>query len=225
LKNYPNTAYTADATTPTSEEPVAFPSNGHAPLTTLPDEDPFAASNFAAEGEDVPTGVDDLSFSVGAPDAEEFVYVSSDPRHYLKANLLVVKSEEGFGKSYFLLTPSVFAYCKSQASLKKFVKTFHIFLYVVHEGGYGLWLVPDSLNSWATSDLNVVQTAKRMFVRRFNDNKVRKAHSTDAITTDGVRFPDNPLAGSDGLLKLAFGEAFAITSTDHPVLKRLLGIA
>ena len=49
-------------------------------------------------------------------------YVSSDPRHSLKANLLVVNREDGYGKSYFLLTPQVAAYCKSQPSLKKFVK-------------------------------------------------------------------------------------------------------
>lgn len=193
------------------------------PIEKMAADDPFAASNFAATGEQVPTSIDDLAIEVGAPSDEDFVLVSSDPRHCLKANLLVVKREDGYGKSYFLLTPSVFAFAKAQTSLKKFVKTMHIFLYAVNEGGYGLWLVRDSLDSWSVSELNVVNTAKKVFARRYTDGKVRKAHTTTSIATEGVVFPDKPLTGHDGILKQAFGEAFVITTTDHPVLKRLLG--
>ena len=210
-----------------SSEAFAVPAkpNGKAsiPVQPLPADDPFAASNFAAAGEEVPTSIDDLAIELGVPSDEDFVLVSSDPRHYLKANLLIVKREDGYGKSYFLLTPSVMTWAKNQSSLKKFVKTMHIFLYKVNEGGYGLWLIRDSLDNWSVSELQVVNQAKRVFTRRYNDGKVRKGHESDAISTTDVVFPDKPLAGPDGLLKQAFGDAFVITSTDHPVLNKLLG--
>lgn len=193
------------------------------PIEAMSSDDPFAASNFAAEGEQVPTSIDDLQITVGTPSDEEFVFVSSDPRHFLKANLLVVAREDGYGKSFFICTPAVTAFLKAQPSLKKFVKTYKIFLYVTNEGAYGLWLVRDSLDNWSVSDLQVVNQAKKTFTRRYNDGKVRKGHSSTAIPTEGVQFPDKALTGSDGILAQAFGEAFAITTTDHQVINRLLG--
>jgi hypothetical protein len=209
-------------------------SNGHdanaeatvpvsAPIEPMSSADPFAASNFAAEGEQVPTGIDDMQIQIGAPSDEEFVFVSSDPRHYLKGNLLVVAREDGYGKSYFICAPNVTQFLKAQPSLKKFVKTYNIYLYVTSEGAYGLWLVRDSFDNWSLSDLQVVSQAKKSFTRRYNDGKVRKGHSSTAIPTEGVSFPDKALVGSDGLLKQAFGEAFAISTTNHQVIKRLLG--
>jgi hypothetical protein len=210
----------ADAYTDTASKP-----NGKASPAVQPPaaDDPFAASNFAAAGEEVPTSIDDMAIELGVPSDEEFVYVSSDSRHYVKANLLVVNREDGYGKSYFLLTPSVMLWAKQQTSLKKFVKVMHIFLYKVNEGNYGLWLVRDSLDNWSVSELQVVGQAKKIFTRRYNDGKVRKGHSSDAIDTTEVVFPDKPLVGADGLLKQAFGEAFVITTIDHPVINRLLG--
>jgi hypothetical protein len=193
------------------------------PIQAMSSDDPFAASNFAVEGDQVPTGIDDLNIEVGAPSDEEFVFVSSDPRHYLKANLLVVQREDGYGKSYFLLTPSVMAFAKAQPSLKKFVKTYHVYLYATNEGGFGLWLIRDSLDNWSVSDLQVANMAKKVFTRRYTDGKVRKGHTSTAIATEGASFPDKALTGQDGILKQAFGEAFVITTNDHPVLNRLLG--
>lgn len=195
------------------------------PIQAMSSDDPFAAGNFAAEGDQVPTGIDDLQFEIGAPSDEEFVLVSSDPRHMLKANMLVVKREDGYGKSFFLLTPNVAAFVKSQPSLKKFLKAMRIFLYVSSEGQYGLWLVRDSLDNWSVSDLQVVNQAKKTFTRRYTDGKVRKGHSSTAIPTEGVQFPDKPFTGPDGIFAQAFGEAFAITTTDHPVINKLLGKA
>ena len=195
------------------------------PIEAMSSDDPFAASNFAVEGDQVPTGIDDLNIEVGAPSDEEFVLVSSDPRHMLKANLLVVDREGGYGKSYFILTPAVAAFVKAQASLKKFLKPMRIFLYATSEGQYGLWLVRDSFDNWSVSDLQVVNQAKKAFTRRYTDGKVRKGHSSTAIPTEGVSFPDKPLTGQGGILQQAFGEAFAITTTDHPVLNKLLGKA
>jgi len=188
----------------------------------LPANDPFAASNFPEDGENEAPESDDLDIAVGVPDDEVFVLVSDEPRHHVKATLLIVKREDTFGKNYFLLAPAVAAWAKQQPSLKKFVKPTHIFLYKVDEGGYGLWLVRDSLDAWSTSEMAVVNTAKKIFTRRYTGGKVRKAHTSDAIDTAAVVFPDKPMTGSDGLLSQAFGEAFAITTTDHPVLTRLL---
>ncbi len=204
---------------------VTAPSPTNPPVESMAANDPFAASNFSADGESVPTGIDDLQFEVGAPSDEEFVLVSSDPRHTLKANMLVVNREDGYGKSYFLLTPPVAAFVKSQPSLKKFLKAMRLFLYVSNEGEYGLWLVRDSLDNWSVSDLQVVNQAKKVFTRRYTDGKVRKGHSSTGIPTEGVQFPDKPFTGDDGILKMAFGEAFAITTTDHSVLNKLLGKA
>jgi hypothetical protein len=209
-----------DATTVTSSNLSGKALPAVQPLAA---DDPFAASNFAAAGEEVPTSIDDVAIELGAPSDEEFVFVSSEPRHYVKASLLVVSREDGYGKSYFLLTPSVMQWAKQQPSLKKFVKVMHIFLYKVNEGGYGLWLVRDSLDNWSVSDLQVVNQAKKVFTRRFTDGKVRKGHSSDAIETAEGVFPDKPLVGADGLLKQAFGEAFVIITPDHPVINRLLG--
>lgn len=192
------------------------------PIEPPPSDDPFAAGNFGADGEDVPSGIDDVSIEVGVPGDDEFVYVSSDPRHSLKANLLVVKREDGYGKSYFLVTPSVAAFCKSQSSLKKFFKVMRIFLYITAEGGYGLWLIRDSMDNWSVSDLTVVNQAKKIFTRRFTEGKVRKGHPSDAIPTDTVQFPDKPFTGPGGILQQAFGEAFVITTIDHPVVNHLL---
>ena len=202
---------------------VTAPSPNNPPVQQLAADDPFAAGNFAADGEDVPTGIDDLQINIGAPSDEEFVLVSSDPRHYLKANLLVVARQDGYGKSYFICTPAVSAFLKAQASLKKFVKTYKMFLYATNEGAYGIWLVRDSLDNWSVSDLQVVNQAKKTFTRRYTDGKVRKGHSSTAIPTDSVQFPDKAFTGQDGILAQAFGEAFAITSTNHEVINRLLG--
>ena len=216
-------ATTAAVPFPNEDDRVRTPAAVKSPIEALPEDDPFAAGNFAADGEAVPAGIDDVSIEVGAPSDEEFVLVSSDPRHTLKANLLVVNREDGYGKSYFLLTPAVAAFCKSQPSLKKFVKVMRIFLYITNEGGYGLWLIRDSLDNWSVSDLTVVQLAKKHFTRRYTDGKVRKGHTTTAIPITEVQFPDKALTGQDGILKQAFGEAFAIHTTDHSVINRLLG--
>jgi|GEM_PF-6174687 len=205
-----------------ADDPFAAPDQPA--VQPLASDDPFAASNFVADGDASEPNADDLTLEVGVPSDEEFVYVSSDPQHHVKATVLVVKRDsEGFGKSYFLLTPAVAAWAKSQPSLKKFVKIMHIFVYKVADGGYGLWLIRDSLDNWSVSELQVVNQAKQAFTRRFNDGKVRKGHSSDAIDTSDVTFPDKPLVGRDGLLAAAFGEAFVIASTDHSVLNRLLG--
>ena len=192
------------------------------PVEPLPNDDPFAAANFAADGEAVPTGIDDVSIEVGAPSDEEFVLrqfrsaaqPEGEPSRRQARRRLRQEPTS-------LLTPAVAAFCKSQSSLKKFFKAMRIFLYVTSEGGYGLWLIRDSLDNWSVSDLGVVQQAKKIFTRRYTDGKVRKGHTSNAIPIDRVQFPDKALTGSDGILKQAFGEAFAINSTDHPVINRL----
>jgi hypothetical protein len=215
--NVPSQEYNA------ADESFAAP-EGQPAIQLLAANDPFAASNFVADGEVSVPDADNLTLDLGVPSDEEFCLVSSDPRHHVKATVLVVKRDgDGFGKSYFLLTPAVATWAKQQVSLRKFVKTMHIFVYKIADGGYGLWLVRDSLDNWSVSELQVVNQAKTVFTRRFTDGKVRKGHSSDAIDTSDVVFPDKPLVGKDGLLAAAFGEAFVVVSNDHPVLNRLLG--
>jgi hypothetical protein len=218
-------------------QPTIQPSNGHAgnggvpidPVThtmvsPLPDDDPFSATNTVAAGQEVPTDSSDFEIDIsGAPSDEDFVYVSSDPRHHVLAHLLTVTREEGFGKSHFFLTTPVATWAKQQPSLKKFVKLVNIYLFKVNEGGYGLWFIRESLDNWSVSDKQVLGQAKKIFTRRYTDKKVRKGHSSDAIPVADVQFPDLPMTGRDGLLSMAFGEAFVIADTDHNVIKRLLG--
>jgi hypothetical protein len=205
------------------DDPFSAPED-QSPVQPLAPDDPFAASNFVADDEVSAPDADDFTLELGVPSDEEFCLVSSDPRHHVKATVLVVKSDsDGFGKSYFLLSPAVAIWAKQQVSLKKFIKTMHIFVYKVADGGYGLWLVRDSLDNWSISELQVVNQAKRVFTRRFTDGKARKGHPSEAIDTSDVVFPDKPLVGKDGLLAAAFGEAFVIVSNGHPVLNRLLG--
>ena len=193
----------------------------NAEIVSLPNDDPFAANNFPQDADAAPE-TDDLELSVGVPDDDVFVMVSDDPRHHIKASLLIVKREDTFGKNYFLLTPNVATWVKSQPSLKKFCKSMHIFLFKAYEGNYGLWLVRDSLDSWSVSEMAVVNQAKTVYTRRYTAGKVRKGHVSDAIDATPIEWPDKTLVGSDGLLKQAFGEAFVITTTDHPVLTKLM---
>ena len=201
------------------QPPLAQPINGHAKVDT--NNDPFAAGNFSMPGSDGPKSFDDVNVEVRVPNDEEFVRVSTEARHSITATLLVVSREDGYGKSYFLLTPQMSLWAKNQPSLRKFVKPMHLFLFVTQDGEYGIWPIRDSLDNWATSDLQVVETAKKFFTRRFTQGKVRKAHTSTSIDTE-VRFPNKAMTGSDGILRQAFGEAFVITSVDHLAIKKLM---
>jgi hypothetical protein len=183
--------------------------------------DPFAAENFATESQAI-ADVSDLTIELGAPSDESFVRVSPDPRHSVLCTLLVVSREDGYGKSYFLLTPTMRGWALKQPSLKKFVKTMHLFLFVTQDGDYGLWPVRDSLDNWSVSDRQVVEIAKKTWARRYNQGKVRKAHTTTAIDAEPI-FPNKDMFGQDGILAQVFGEAFVITSPDAPVIRKLLG--
>jgi hypothetical protein len=147
--------------------------------------------------------------------------VSSDPRHSLTAPLLVVSREDGYGKSYHLLTPTMRGWVKNQPSLQKFCKDMRLFLFCNQDGEFGLWPIRDSFDNWSVSDLQVVEIAKKMWTRRYNAGKVRKAHSSTSITME-IEWPNKPMFGADGILAKVFGEAFVIASTDSATIKRLL---
>jgi hypothetical protein len=67
----------------------------------------------------------------------------------------------------------------------------------------------------------VVETAKKVWTRRYNAGKVRKGHTSTSITAE-IEWPDKPMFGADGILAQVFGEAFVIASTDNATIKRLL---
>jgi hypothetical protein len=206
-------ATTSGNTIPVNHNPAANASAANA-------TDPYAAENFISAA-DAPKSIDDLTIELKPPSDEEFVRVSPDSKHTIMATLLEVSREEGFGKSYFLLTPNMREWVSNQPSLKKFVKLMHLFLYLNQDGEYAVWPVKDSFNSWSTSDLQVVEAAKKVWVRRYTMGKVRKAHTTNSITTE-IEFPDKGMTGADGILKVVFGEAFLISSVDHPVIRKLV---
>jgi hypothetical protein len=185
-----------------------------------PARDPFAPENFSPTSNAVKS-VEDLTIELRTPNDEEFVRVSEDPRHHVVASLLVVSREEGFGKSYFLLTPEMRLWASNQPSLCKFVKTMHLFLFVNQDFEYGLWPVRHSLDNWSISDLQVVETAKKGWTRRYTMGKVRKSHTTTSIDTP-ADFPDKSMFGKDGILAQVFGEAFVITSQDSAAITKLM---
>jgi hypothetical protein len=182
--------------------------------------DPFAAENFT-QSDNTTRSIEDLTIELRTPNDEEFVRVSTDPRHSLTAPLLVVSREDGYGKSFHLLTPMMRGWVKNQPSLQKFCKDMKLFLFVNQDGEFGLWPIRDSYDNWSVSDLQVVETAKKTWTRRYNAGKVRKGHTSTSITTE-IEWPDKPMFGADGILAQVFGEAFVIASTDNATIKRLL---
>lgn len=182
--------------------------------------DPFAAENFS----NPPTTAEstgDLVIELRTPDTEEFVRVSDDPRHSVTATLLVVNREDGYGKSYFLLTPGMRLWVAAQPSLAKFVKSMRLYLFMNADSEYGLWPIRNAFDNWAISDTQVAEAAKKSWVRRYTAGKVRKAHTSTSIETE-VLFPDLSMFGTDGILAKCFGEAFVIASRDHAVIQKLM---
>jgi hypothetical protein len=197
---------------------VAAPDSTAAP--TAATVDPFAAENFT-QNDNTTRSIEDLAIELRTPNDEEFVRVSTDPRHSLTAPLLVVSREDGYGKSYHLLTPTMRGWVKNQPSLQKFCKDMKLFLFVNQDGEFGLWPIRDSYDNWSVSDLQVVETAKKVWTRRYNAGKVRMGHTSTSITAE-IEWLDKPMFGADGILAQVFGEAFVITSTDNATIKRLL---
>jgi hypothetical protein len=182
---------------------------------------PFAAENFS----NPPTTAEstgDLVIELRTPDTEEFVRVSDDTRHFLIATLLVVNREDGYGKSYFLLTPEMRLWVSNQPSLAKFVKSMRLYLFMNADSEYGLWPIRNAFDNWAISDTQVAEAAKRNWVRRYTAGKVRKAHTSTSIETE-LLFPDLSMFGADGILAKCFGEAFVIASREHAVIQKLMG--
>jgi hypothetical protein len=182
--------------------------------------DPFAAENFT-QSDNTTRSIEDLTIELRTPNDEEFVMVSPNPTHSVTAPLLVVSREDGYGKSYHLLTPTMRGWVKNQPSLQKFCKDMRLFLFCNQDGEFGLWPIRDSYDNWSVSDLQVVETAKKIWTRRYNAGKVRKGHTSTSITTE-IEWPDKPMFGADGILAQVFGEAFVIASTDNATIKRLV---
>lgn len=206
-----------------SENGVLVPSN---PATTASggfEPDPFAPENFTTTS-DAAVSAEEITIDLRTPTDEEFVRVSPDSNHHLRASHLVVNREEGYGKSYYLLTPSMRLWAGNQPSLSKFVKTMHLFLFHNHDSEYGVWPVRDAFDSWAISELQVVESAKKEWTRRYTQGKVRKAYTSTSIDTL-VSFPEKPMTGKDGILAQVFGDGFVIVNKDHPVIRKLMGVS
>ncbi|MGO9338022.1 MAG: hypothetical protein ACLPY1_10995 [Terracidiphilus sp.] len=182
--------------------------------------DPYSEINFAESDETGAVSMEEENITVGRPDAESFFRVSPNPNHTMTTTLLVGPLEDGYGKAYFLLAPAMAKWAKAQVSLKKFVKQVKLYLTVNGDAEYGLWPVRNSLDAWAVSENQVALTAMTNWVRIYASGKVFKAQM--AVGDD--RAPEFPSQSLRELLRLAFGDAFLITSQEHPVVKKLLGI-
>ena len=145
-------------------EPTPEVTAAATPAPAAPAVDPFAAENFT-QTDNATRSIEDLTIELRTPNDEEFVRVSTDPRHSLTAPLLVVSREDGYGKSYHLLTPTMRGWVKNQPSLQKFCKDMRLFLFVNQDGEFGLWPIRDSYDNWSVSDLQVVETAKKTWTR------------------------------------------------------------
>ena len=222
LDTEPEVTVTSTSTT-TSTTAAPSPASAFAApavITTAPDEDVFSAANFAPS-DSTTRSIEDLTIELRVPSDEEFVMVSTNPQHTLTAPLLVVSREDGYGKSYHLLTPMMRGWVKNQPSLQKFCKDMRLFLFCNQDGEFGLWPVRESFDNWSVSDLQVVETAKRVWTRRYNAGKVRKAHTSTSVEFQ-IEWPSKAMFGVDGILAQVFGEAFVITSPDSATIKRLV---
>jgi hypothetical protein len=194
--------------------------NGSKNTETFANYDPYSAINFAEQDEAGGVSTEEENISVGRPGAEDFFRASPDPNHVMMTTLLVVTREDGYGKAYFLLVPAMAKWARAQVSLKKFVKQVKLYLTVNGDGEYGLWPVRNSLDAWAVSENQVALTAMASWTRIYASGKVFKAQTA----VGDERVPEFPNQSLRDLLRLAFGDAFLITSQEHPVIKKLLGI-
>lgn len=97
-----------------------------------------------------------------------------------------------------------------------------LYFFMNSDSEYGLWPTRNGFDSWAISETQVVEIAKKKWVRRYTEGKVRKAHTSTSIQTEAI-FPDLPMFGPDGILAKCFGNGFVIANRKHAVIQKLMG--
>jgi hypothetical protein len=154
---------------------------------------------------------------VRKPGPQEFVRVHPDPGHRLDTALIELKEE----RETYLLAPAL------RAELGDEAKPTRLYTAISRAGALFLWPIalPGSdgrRNPWHESAHRAAELARREWVR------LRASHAAGEyeISAAAVPLPEAewPDLSFHEMLRLAFREAH-IDSADHPVVRRLRGLA
>ena len=184
----------------------------------LRDADPFdpAALRIDPAFEAVAVKPVIVAVPVRKPKRQEFVRVHPDERYRLETAVIELAEE----RETYLVAPALLE------ALADEVKLVRLYLAVPRGGGPFFWPVPlpgpdGRRNPWHEAAERAALEATRRWVR-VKANMAAGTYDVDVAAAIGEpEWPDLPM---NELLRLAFGERM-ITSIDHPVVKRLRGLA
>ena len=158
-----------------------------------------------------------VAVPVRKPKRQEFVRVHPDERYRLETAVIELAEE----RETYLVVPALLE------ALADEVKLVRLHLAVTRGGGPFFWPVPlpgpdGRRNPWHEAAERAAVEATRQWVR-LKANMAAGAYDVD-VAAAAIGEPEWPELPMKELLKLAFGERM-ITSIDHPVVKRLRGLA
>ena len=154
---------------------------------------------------------------VRKPGRQEFVRVHPDEAYRLETGLLELKED----REFYLLHPAV------RPELADEMVPVRLHLAVARSGAVFLWPVrlpgPDGRrNAWHDSAEKAALLATKQWVR-LSANMAAGGYDTFTASA-ALAEPEWPELTMAELLKLAFADRY-VTSLDHPVVRRLRGLA
>jgi hypothetical protein len=154
---------------------------------------------------------------VRKPGKQEFLRVHPEEEYRLETGLIELKED----REHYLVHPAM------RAELVEDMVSVRLYLAVSRGGAVFFWPVrlpgPDGRrNPWHESAERAAQLAAKDWVR-ISANMAAGSYDT-FIATATLAEPEWPELSMNELLKLAFADRF-ITSIDHPIVKRLRGLA
>lgn len=183
--------------------------------------DPFDPAHFAANSSilgGIGVTKELVTCPVRKPNKQEFVRVHPGPEYLLRAHILELKEE----REIYLMMPAI------AAELPGETRTVALRLCVSRQGAVFLWPVPEPAvdgrdTGWSTSARAAATRAETHWVRIIANMPQGSYDVYSAAGSIGTPvWPDKTLRD---VLAIAFGESFIIRDSDHPVIKRLLGLA
>jgi hypothetical protein len=190
-----------------------------ASTSAIPAPDPFdpAALRVSPGFEAVAVKRVIVAVPVRKPRRQEFVRVHPDERYRLEAAVVELAEE----RETYLVQPALLE------ALADEVRLVRLHLAVPRGGGPFLWPVPlpgpdGRRNPWHEAAERAALEATGRWVR-VKANMAAGTYDVDVAAVD-IGEPEWPERPMRELLRLAFGERM-ITSIDHPVVKRLRGLA
>jgi hypothetical protein len=188
-------------------------------LTSLGAPDPFdpAALRINPDFEAVAVKRKIVQVAVRKPKPQEFVRVHPDERYRLETAVIELAEE----RETYLVAPALLAVLADEVRLVR------LHLAISRGGGLFFWPVPlpgpdGRRNPWHEAAEKAALEGRDHWVR-LKANMAAGTYDVD-IAAAAIGEPDWPELSMSELLKLAFGERM-ITSLDHPVVKRLRGLA